>query len=110
MPVQNFDDLEPVRDVAARLGRSVRTLMRWASQPDGLPVVYLGQRPYLHVPTTQDGEVTRMTVYCEPGKLDVGRGVRLARHAYRSRMKSEPPEIVAASFEHSDGREEPVDA
>jgi hypothetical protein len=25
-----------------------------------------------------DGQITRMTVYCEPGKLDVGRGMRLA--------------------------------
>ena len=57
-----------------------------------------------------DGEITRLTTYCEPGKQDVGRGVRLAQWAYRSRMKSEPPAIVAASFEHNDGRNEPVES
>jgi hypothetical protein len=57
-----------------------------------------------------DGQVTRMTIYCKPGKLDVARGVRLAQHAYRPRMKQDPPAIVAASFEHSDGRSEPLGA
>jgi hypothetical protein len=57
-----------------------------------------------------DGEVTRMTVYCEPGKLDVGRGARLAQHAYRSRMGREPPAIIAANFEHTDGRSKSVEA
>jgi hypothetical protein len=57
-----------------------------------------------------DGEVTRMTVYCEPGKLDVSRGVRLAQHAYQSRMRRKPPAIIAANFEHNDGRSEPVEA
>jgi hypothetical protein len=61
MPTQNFDDLEPVRDVAARLGRSVRTLMRWTRQPDGLPVVRIGQTPYLHAPSTQQWIERRMT-------------------------------------------------
>ena len=49
-----------------------------------------------------DGETTRMTTHTSLAKLDVGRGVRLARHAYRSRMKKEPPVIVEAHFE-SDG-------
>jgi hypothetical protein len=34
----------------------------------------------------------------------------LARHAYRSRMKSEPPAIIAASFKYNDGHSEPVAA
>jgi hypothetical protein len=51
-----------------------------------------------------------MTVYCEPGKLDVGRGARLAQQAYRSRMRREPPAIIAANFEHNDGRSESVEA
>jgi hypothetical protein len=48
-----------------------------------------------------DGELVRMTVYHETvdRKLDIGRGVILARHAYRSRMKKEPPAIIEASFE-----------
>lgn len=45
-----------------------------------------------------DGEQTRMTVFTSLKKLDVERGVRLARHAYRSRMKQEPPPIVKAHF------------
>jgi hypothetical protein len=57
-----------------------------------------------------DGEITRLTTYCAPGKQDVGRGVRLAQWAYRSRRNKEPPEIVAANFEHNDGRNEPVEA
>jgi hypothetical protein len=57
-----------------------------------------------------DDEITRMTVYCEPGKLDVGRGARLAQHAYRSRMRREPPAIIAANFEHTDGRRKSVEA
>ena len=46
-----------------------------------------------------DGEVTRMTVFTPLYKLDVGRGVRLAKHAYRSRKGREPPAIVRARFE-----------
>jgi len=46
-----------------------------------------------------DGEVTRMTVHTPLDKLDVGRGVRLARHAYRSRTKKEPGAIINAHFE-----------
>jgi hypothetical protein len=50
-----------------------------------------------------DGEITRMTTWCEPGKLDVARGIRLARHAYRSRMGQEPPTIKSARFEGDKG-------
>jgi hypothetical protein len=46
-----------------------------------------------------DGEVTRMTTYAPNGKLDRKRGVQLAQHAYRSRVKKEPPAIVEAHFE-----------
>jgi hypothetical protein len=45
-----------------------------------------------------DGEVTRMSVYTSLARLDVARGVRLARHAYRQRTGNEPPAIVAAEF------------
>lgn len=45
-----------------------------------------------------DGEVTRMSTHCLPNNLDFTRGVRLARHAYRSRTGREPPAISNASF------------
>jgi hypothetical protein len=44
------------------------------------------------------GEETRMTVFTSLKKLDVVRGVRLARHAFRSRMRQEPPPILKAHF------------
>jgi hypothetical protein len=48
-----------------------------------------------------DGIKTRMTVWQAPERkaLDLGRGVRLARHAYRSRTGEEPTAIVAAHYE-----------
>ena len=47
-----------------------------------------------------DGEVVRMTTYHDERKtLDLKRGVRLARWAYFSRKKQEPPMIESASFE-----------
>jgi excisionase family DNA binding protein len=55
-----FDNLETARDVAKRLGVSLRTIMRWTKQPDGLPFVRIGQRPYLHGPTVQDWIARRM--------------------------------------------------
>jgi hypothetical protein len=61
MSIKSFDDLEPVRDVAARLGRSHRTLMRWTRLPDGLPFVRIGHTPYLHVPSTQQWIARRLT-------------------------------------------------
>jgi hypothetical protein len=56
------------------------------------------------VATFDDGEVTRMTVYQgEDGRLDVGRGVRLARHAYCSRKHAEtPPPIKVGRYEARD--------
>jgi hypothetical protein len=49
----------------------------------------------------RDGQITRMTTHCLPTNLDLGRGVRLAQHAYQSRMKQTPPAIIAARFETS---------
>jgi len=48
-----------------------------------------------------DGQVTRMTVWSSTGKPDAKRGIKLARHAYRSRMKylREPPGISDVHFE-----------
>jgi hypothetical protein len=46
-----------------------------------------------------DGEIARMTTYCEDGKFDFPRGVILAQHAYRSRTGREPPAITLAHFE-----------
>lgn len=48
-----FDDLEPVKQVAARLGKHPRTIMRWTKQVDGLPFIRIGQIPYLHLPSVQ---------------------------------------------------------
>jgi len=46
-----------------------------------------------------DGEVTRMTVWSEPGKRDEVRGIKLAHHAYRSRTGREPPAIKTIDWE-----------
>ena len=53
MPPQAFDQLETVKQVAARLNKHPRTIMRWTRQADGLPFVRIGKVPYLHVPSTQ---------------------------------------------------------
>jgi hypothetical protein len=53
MSSQAFDDIETVKVVAKRLGKHVRTIMRWTKEPDGLPFIRIGQVPYLHIPTTQ---------------------------------------------------------
>jgi hypothetical protein len=57
------------------------------------------------VATFADGEVTRMTTWHAPaGKtFDLTRGVKLARHAYRSRTGKEPPVISTAHFEDANG-------
>src|SRR5215472_10469673 len=49
-----------------------------------------------------DGQITRMTTYASLAKLDMGRGVRLSRAAYQSRMKQAAPAIVEAHFERND--------
>jgi hypothetical protein len=55
------------------------------------------------VATFADDVTTRMTTFCESdNKLDVARGVRLARHAYRQRTGQEPPALVRARFERGD--------
>jgi hypothetical protein len=49
-----------------------------------------------------DGVTTRMTTYCASDKkLDVARGVRLARHAYQQRTGNAPPALVKAHFERN---------
>jgi hypothetical protein len=50
-----------------------------------------------------DGLVTRMTTHCPNSKLDLGRGVRLARIAYRSRKHKAPPPIEAGRFVEPNG-------
>jgi hypothetical protein len=56
------------------------------------------------VATFDDGEITRMTVYqCRVDALDVGRGVRLARHAYNSRKRTQaPPTLKTAHYENGE--------
>jgi hypothetical protein len=51
------------------------------------------------VATFSDGVVTRMSTFCEDGKLDLGRGIRLSRAAYTSRLKQPPPAMIAGHFE-----------
>ena len=46
-----------------------------------------------------DGEATRMTIYCADSKLDLARGVRLSRQAYRARKGKAPPAMTAGHFE-----------
>jgi hypothetical protein len=46
-----------------------------------------------------DGEATRLTTYAAAGKLNLTRGVRLARAAYESRTKRTPPAIAEAHYE-----------
>jgi hypothetical protein len=62
-----------------------------------------GDAPQAQSPTFvaqfADGEVTRMSVFSQPSKLAIGRGVRLAQHAYRSRTRKKRGSIVGARFE-----------
>jgi hypothetical protein len=56
----------------------------------------------IFVATFEDSETTRMTTFQLGKTLDLGRGVRLARAAYESRMKKTPPPIVKAHYECDD--------
>jgi hypothetical protein len=51
------------------------------------------------VATFLDGEVTRMSIFTSREKLDMARGVRLARAAYESRKQRAVPPIVEAHYE-----------
>jgi hypothetical protein len=51
------------------------------------------------VATFADDEVTRMSVFTSREKLDMARGVRLARAAYESRMKQAALPIIEARYE-----------
>ena len=54
------------------------------------------------IATFAGGECTRMTVFTQQlDKPDVGRGVRLARNAYRSRTGKEPAPIIEARFKRN---------
>jgi hypothetical protein len=54
------------------------------------------------VATFDDNVTTRMTTFCESdNKLDMTRGVLLARHAYRQRIGQKPPALVQAHFERN---------
>jgi hypothetical protein len=46
-----------------------------------------------------DGVITRMSTWSPAGKPDVKRGIKLAQHIYRSRMKREPPAVKGVHFE-----------
>jgi hypothetical protein len=46
-----LEDLAPVEEVAADLGKNPATLRRWSRRPNGLPFVRIGRKVYLHVPT-----------------------------------------------------------
>jgi hypothetical protein len=51
-----------------------------------------------------DGEVVRMTTFQQSGKkLDLARGVRLARAAYETRMKTASPALLEAHYERNGG-------
>jgi hypothetical protein len=45
-----------------------------------------------------DGQTTRLSTCCTKARLDLARGVKLARHAYRSRTGKSPPAISKAHF------------
>ena len=53
MSSEIFDELETVKEAAQHLRKHPRTLRRWTRLPDGLPIVRLGQVPYLHIPTAK---------------------------------------------------------
>jgi hypothetical protein len=56
----------------------------------------------IFVATFADGVVTRMTTFCDNDKkLDMTRGVLLARHAYRQRTGREPVALIKAHFERN---------
>jgi hypothetical protein len=55
------------------------------------------------VATFSDGAVTRMSIFItDPNKLDLARGIKLARYACQSRTGKEPPAFTKAHFEQPD--------
>jgi hypothetical protein len=73
--------------------------------PPSRAAPFFSEKTMTHSPvfvaTFSNGTQTRMTVWHDPEykTLNLGRGIRLAQHAYRSRRGQEPPRIVAARFE-----------
>ena len=55
-----------------------------------------------------DGQITRMTTWCNPDKPDRQRGINLAHLAYRSRIGREPPAIRSVHFEDGGVRLSPL--
>jgi hypothetical protein len=51
------------------------------------------------VATFTDGTKTRMSTHTSLARLDLKRGIALARAAYESRKKQTPPALDAAHFE-----------
>jgi hypothetical protein len=58
----------------------------------------------IFVATFADEVCTRMSIYCTPGDLDLGRGKRLARYAYESRTSKPAPSFTKAHFEDTNGQ------
>jgi hypothetical protein len=97
-----------------RAGRAVAVHGRRTVRHDPVLAALTGEQTMSNnrptfVATFDDGEITRMTVYqCRVDELDVGRGVRLARHAYNSRKRNSrnrtqaPPTIKTAHYENGE--------
>jgi hypothetical protein len=81
-----------------------RTMTKRPMKPAMIEAPSVGHRSPTFLATFIDGTTTRMTVWQDParGSLDLSRGVRLARHAYQSRMKRKPPPIVGAQYVDGD--------
>jgi hypothetical protein len=63
VPTMSVDILEGFLDVtpfAEQVKRDPRTVLRWMSEPDGLPYTKIGNRRLIHVPTAREWLLNRM--------------------------------------------------